>query len=502
MSTPGEILPPRYAGVRRIGYGGMGDIYAADDRELGRPVAIKVLADRFSADPNVRSRFKREALTAARLSGHPHIVTIYDVGEWNDRPFIVMELLPEGSLFEKTREGKVEPARAFEWLEDTADALDAAHREGIVHRDVKPANLLFDARCEVKVADFGIARVLDETTGSMTATGTILGTSGYLSPEQARGEPASAASDLYSLAVVAYELLVGKRPFERATATAEAAAHINEPVPPASEQNPELPPQVDAVFAQALSKDPARRHASAPELVADLRAALLAGEQPTRIVSPAPVPVAAAETVRADPAPRAPEPHRTPSRRWLLPALIAGALLLGGGVLAAALLTDNEKDAQPETVTTAVRDTVTEKVTLPTETREVRVIRTHTVTTSPAETDKEETDPEEPPPSPPPGGGSAVSVDQAVALTDEGTGLISSGDYAGALAVMQRALPPLQGTYRSDFRYEAYANYNYGRSLLGVGRCGEALAYLDRSEQLQGKRKEISEARKAAERCQ
>ncbi len=502
MSTPGEILPPRYAGVRRIGYGGMGDIYAADDRELGRRVAIKVLADRFSADPNVRSRFKREALTAARLSGHPHIVTIYDVGEWNDRPFIVMELLPEGSLFEKTREGKVEPAQAFEWLEDTADALDAAHREGIVHRDVKPANLLFDARGEVKVADFGIARVLDETMGGMTATGTILGTSGYLSPEQALGEPASAATDIYSLSVVAYELLVGRRPFERATATAEAAAHINEPVPPASEENPELPPQVDAVFAQGLSKDPAGRHGSAPELVADLRAALLAGEQPTRVAPPVPVPVAA-ETVRAVPA-RPPEPQPTPSRRWLLPALLAGALLLGGGVLAAALLADGENEAQPQTVTTAV----TEKVTLEgtTETREIPV----TVTTSPEATAEEKTEEEEeeppasppPPPSPPPGGEQAVSVDRAVALTDEGTGLIGSGDYAGALAVMERALPALQGTYRSDFRYEAYANYNYGRSLLGVRRCAEALPYLDRSEQLQGKRREISEARKAAKRCQ
>ncbi|HEX2046007.1 MAG TPA: serine/threonine-protein kinase, partial [Gaiellaceae bacterium] len=187
MAHPG-VLPERYLEPRLVGAGGMGEIYAARDRELNRQVAVKVLDERFAGDEDLRRRFQREALTAARLSTYPHVVTIFDVGEWRGRPFIVMEYLPGGTLADRAREEGSDRRRVLGWLAQAAAALDAAHAEGIVHRDVKPANLLFDARGELQVADFGIARAIDDTTGGMTAAGTVLGTAGYLSPEQARGE--------------------------------------------------------------------------------------------------------------------------------------------------------------------------------------------------------------------------------------------------------------------------------------------------------------------------
>ena len=217
------MLPPRYQNPVRIGRGAMGDVYRATDRVLGREVAVKVLNERSAENAGFRERFSREALAAARLSGEPGIVTIFDVGEWCGRPFIVMELLAGGSLEQRLRSGLPDPGLALEWLERAAQALDAGHRHGIIHRDVKPGNLLLDEHGDVHVADFGIARA--SGLDSLTETGTVLGSAGYLSPEQASGRRASPASDRYALAVVAWELLTGTRPFESESATAEAAAH-------------------------------------------------------------------------------------------------------------------------------------------------------------------------------------------------------------------------------------------------------------------------------------
>src|SRR3982750_3412608 len=247
MAVETELLPPRYRSPRRLGRGAMGEIYLATDELLGREVAVKVLADRYAADDGIRERFKREALAAARLSGEPGAVTIFDVGEWEGRPFIVMEHLAGGSLEDRLRrDGAQPPGRALAWLEQAATALDAAHRHGIVHRDVKPANLLLNERGEVKVADFGIASAAG--MDSLTMTGTVLGTAGYLSPEQAQGQQATAASDRYSLAVVAFELLSGRRPFENESITAEAAAHVHAPVPAIAEICEGLPAELDPVF--------------------------------------------------------------------------------------------------------------------------------------------------------------------------------------------------------------------------------------------------------------
>ena len=212
------------------------------------------------------------------------------------------------------------PAQVLDWLEQAASALDAAHEAGVVHRDVKPGNLLLDDRGQVHVADFGIASAAG--MDSFTKTGTILGTAGYLSPEQARGERAGAASDRYALAIVAWELLTGHRPFEARSATEEAAAHINTPVPSVHAANPSLPQSFDAVFRRALAKDPSRRYPSAAEFVAALRGALHDDAGDTRWFEPAPT---AATRVIAP----------SPARRIWIPLLVL--LVLAGGVLAAVL---------------------------------------------------------------------------------------------------------------------------------------------------------------------
>ena len=279
-----------------------GSVFHATDSELRRDVAVKVLADRYADNEDVRARFRREALAAARLSGNPNIVTIFDVGEYQGRPMIVMEYLAGGSLEARVqgRDG-CPPAQVLAWLEQAAQALDAAHAAGVVHRDIKPGNLLLDRRDQVHVGDFGIASAVG--LDSFTETGTILGTAGYLSPEQARGERATAASDRYSLAVVAYELLAGRRPFESESTTAEAARHATAPIPSIHHDKPELAPAFDPVFQRALAKAPVARYPSAAEFVADLRAALhedagttawILPAQPmpttvTRIAPPAPI---------------------------------------------------------------------------------------------------------------------------------------------------------------------------------------------------------------------
>jgi tRNA A-37 threonylcarbamoyl transferase component Bud32 len=448
VSVRTPILPGRYEAPQLIGRGGMGEIYLARDRELGRTVAVKLLVERFSEEPELRERFRREALTAARLSGEPHVVTIFDVGEHAGRPFTVMEYLPGGTVAERARGRPVPPRLALSWLEEAAEALDAAHARGVVHRDVKPANMLFDDSGRLQVVDFGIARLVDETMG-MTLTGTVLGTAGYLAPEQARGDETTAASDRYALGVVAYELLTGGRPFQRGSETAEAVAHINEPVPPASERGVGLPVEVDAVFARALAKRPEHRFPTATAFVDALRDAL-GGTPPP------------------------PQPPRR--RRSRAPLAVASAALLATAGLAAAVVASRGDESPPAAA--PQRETVTREVTL--EEGPTTVVQTVTEP-SPA------TEPEPP---------ATVDVEQAAGLNDEAFGLMQAGRWEDALPLLEQAVPTLEGTYASDFPYEAYAEYNLGRTLVELDRCPEARRHLQRSQQLQGKRDEIKEAKR------
>jgi hypothetical protein len=444
------LLPPRYENVRPIAHGGMGEIFLARDRELGRDVAIKLLAERFAADEDSRARFNREALAAARLSGTPNIVTIFDVGEHNGRPLIVMEFLSGGSLEARVASRRPCPTgQTLDWLEEAAVALDAAHAAGIVHRDVKPANLLLDGRGHVHVADFGIASAAG--LDSFTQAGTVLGTAGYLSPEQAKGERATAASDLYGLAVVAWELLTGRRPFESTSPTAEAAAHANEPVPSVRDANPALPAGYDRIFERALAKDPHARYATAAELVGELRRGVHDDAGDTWI-EPWPARTVATRVTPARP------------RSWWLPVVLAA--LLAAGILTAVLASRGGGKAQTLTV--------------------VRTV------TGPGQT-VQQTITEAPPTAPPAGPPGASGA----ALNNAGFARLEAHDFAGALPLLQQAVQKLNGTGSTD---EAYADYNLALTTFALGQCTNVLALLDRSQQLQGHRPEINRLQHDAER--
>ena len=477
MHVDTNILPPRYQRPQRIGRGGMGDIYRAEDQTLGRAVAVKILSDRYAQDDAIRGRFTREALAAARLSGEPNIVTIFDVGEWQGRPFIVMEHLSGGSLDDRVRAQGAQPTgRVIRWLEQAATALDTAHARGVVHRDVKPANLLLDASENVHVADFGVASAAG--LDSLTITGTILGTAGYLAPEQARGEQTTSASDRYALAVVAFELLTGKRPFEADSPTAEAIAHVHAPVPSVCDKLGSLPCELDPVFQRALAKEANARYPTCIEFVGALRRALDEAAGDTRQFAPVPSRLARAPVTSTR------RRRRSSARLPIAIALLAGAAA-GGAALASALTSDDGERTAGQTVEITVtrQGSVVEKpVTLPprtvTETASAPTTAP-TVPTGPATT----------PTQPPPGG---RSVSEGRELTDQSTALNRAGRYSEALPVAQRALQHLQG---SGEVYEAYANFNVGNALAGMNRCAEALPYLDRSEQIQGYRSEIAQLR-------
>ena len=273
VSAPRIMLPARYRVVRHLANGGMASVWEAHDDLLERRVAVKVLASHLNEDERARRRFQREARAVAGLSSHPYVVTIYDVGEHDGRSFIVMELLSGGSVADRRRGGQRVPgALALRWLGEAASALDAAHEAGIVHRDVKPGNMLLDERERLALGDFGIARVAWED--QLTQTGQVLGTAAYISPEQAMGDPATPASDRYGLAVVAYELLTGRRPFAAEHFTAQARAHVEDDAPAASDVDPSLPAAVDDVLWRGLAKQPQERWPTAAAFVDALEDAL------------------------------------------------------------------------------------------------------------------------------------------------------------------------------------------------------------------------------------
>ena len=458
-------LPERYRVTRHIASGGMASVWEVEDLLLRRVVAVKVLGSNYAADPGARVRFQREARTAARVSDHPNIATIYDIGEHGEDAFIVMEYFSGGTVADRLRAAgdgarRVPRQTALRWLREAAGGLDHAHAQGVVHRDVKPANLLLDAQDRLAVGDFGIARLADDT--SMTQTGQLLGTAAYLSPEQAVGGSATDASDRYAFAVVAYELLTGTRPFAGGPASAQVRQHAEaDPLAP-TEAEPGLPAALDEVFARALAKDPAARPPTAAGVVGEIERALRPAERTERTQAMAPV-VAPAAAAPAPPSPPPPPPARErpraaqpvaaapPRRARRVPALvpIALAAALAGIVLAIALSSGGDEPRR----TAGKQSTGSARERTQTAARQAPV---------PAA---------EPQAAPAPPAGESPA-----ALNDKGFALNNAGRYGEAVAPLRAAVEGYREAGNTDDIGYAYALYNLG---VALNRSGDPAAAVE-----------------------
>ncbi|MCW3004202.1 MAG: serine/threonine protein kinase [Conexibacter sp.] len=514
-------LPPRYRVVRHIANGGMAAVWAAQDAILERLVAVKTLAPGYAAEPAARRRFTREARAAARVSDHPNVVTIFDIGDHEDQAFIVMEHFAGGSVADRLRHGEPVPvATALRWLRETASALDAAHAADIVHRDVKPGNLLLDENGRLAVGDFGIASIAGET--QVTAAGQVLGTAAYLSPEQARGNPATPASDRYSLAIVAYELLCGRKPFDGDTPMAQARAH--------AESDPPTPTgrcgAAATVLKHGLAKDPAARPPTAAAFVAELEAVLgRTGGDPTlatAVVPPRahrrsagpewadagarrfprergamPTPMAAAVATplvrhertpapaRGDDGSSAPPPvpvarQRSPHRRaWALAALTG--LCVAGGAGAALISDDGNRGGRtadradrpiPSNTPSAGSGSASAKRSSPVD--ETGASAAPAAAAQPA-----------PAPAAP-----ATDGRSATQLNNTGYAMLP-GNPQGALPLLSQAVEKFRAAGDTSSTDYAYSLYNYGWALRLAGRPAEAIPYLQERLRISGYKRGI-----------
>ncbi|MEV4462184.1 Stk1 family PASTA domain-containing Ser/Thr kinase [Micromonospora echinofusca] len=359
MTAQARLLGGRYQVGELLGYGGMAEVHRGRDLRLGRDVAIKMLRTDLARDATFQMRFRREAQNAASLN-HPAIVAVYDTGEetaptGETLPFIVMEFVNGRTLKEVLGvEGRLQPRRALEICADMCAALEFSHRHGIIHRDIKPGNVMLTQTGQVKVMDFGIARALASGATTMTQTSAVIGTAQYLSPEQARGEAVDARSDVYAAGCVLFELVCGHPPFVGDSPVSVAYQHVRETPPTPSDINPDVNPAVDAIVLKALSKNPLNRYQSAGEMRADLlRAAagrpvmatpVLPQEETTQL-APAGAGYAGtpgAPQTRQMPA-RVGDPRRRKASSWLI-ATFAAVGVLAVIALAAALLSQRDGD--------------------------------------------------------------------------------------------------------------------------------------------------------------
>jgi serine/threonine-protein kinase len=472
-STARISLPERYRIVRHIANGGMAGVWEAYDELLGRSVAVKVLASHLSEDDRARQRFQREARAAAGLSSHQHVVTIYDVGEHEGRVFMVMELMRGGTVAERLRNGRaIADETALRWLREAAGALDAAHDEGVVHRDIKPGNLLLDDRDRLAIADFGIARLAMEDL-QLTATGQVLGTASYISPEQAVGDSATAASDRYALAVVAFELLTGTRPFQAEHFAAQARAHVEDQPPLATERDPSLPAGVNDVLDRGLAKEPSDRWPSASAMVEALDGAMSSSRPPTEPTRP----------IAAPPAGGPPKRAGSGALPWLLAGLaalivlaVAGAVLLSGG--------DEEEPRSAQPTATATAEPTEEPTAEPTE--EPTAEPTEEPTAEPTE-------------EPPPQNTGAPDLERAADLQLQGYNARVAGDNEQALALSQQALEACGDAEQLDPC--GYALYEVGAALNALDRPDEAIPFLQQRLEQYGPNKDVEKELKRAEKA-
>jgi beta-lactam-binding protein with PASTA domain/predicted Ser/Thr protein kinase len=362
MTAQARLLGGRYQVGELLGYGGMAEVHKGRDLRLGRDVAIKMLRTDLARDATFQERFRREAQNSAALN-HPAIVAVYDTGEeisstGEKLPFIVMEFVAGRTLKEVlAAEQRIQPRRALEIIADICAALEFSHRHGIIHRDIKPGNVMITPNGQVKVMDFGIARALASGATTMTQTSAVIGTAQYLSPEQARGESVDARSDVYAAGCVLFELLVGHPPFVGDSPVSVAYQHVREDPKAPSDINREVPPDVDAIVLKALAKNPLNRYQSAQEMRADaLRAVAGRPVMATPVMTEAETmamtgsmrqPMGATAMTRPIPGAM---PPRQPERRssWVMAVLAAlGVLAVVALGIGLALSRDNNKNTQP-----------------------------------------------------------------------------------------------------------------------------------------------------------
>jgi len=513
------MLAGRYRKLGTIGAGGMARVLLAEDERLGRRVAIK----RLHADSplDAARRFEREARTGASLN-HPNLVSVYDVDSDGDSVLIVMEYVEGETLKEALASGPLDTRSALSIAQDVAAALDHAHAHGVVHRDVKPANILIRGDGVAKLADLGIATAAESTR--ITRSGIVLGTASYMAPEQLEGEELGPAVDVYSLAAVTYEALSGRKAREGSTPAEIAAKAVNEPPPDLREAWPDAPAGAALALHQGMALRPAERPASAGELVAELERALGDVRPPVvepvvdRTLSMAASPVRPAAPTRpappprpAQPPPAPPSPRPAPQRshdvqrgsglpRWL-PGVAGIALLLALAAIAFTSLSGGDGEGSG-TGSSEPRAASREERSRP-----GRAPARHKATPPPAPAPAPvEEEPDQPEPSPAPAeraadGDEAAPTDDPAELNRQGFSLMSAGRYDEAIPLLEQAVASYGSDGSSEATY-AYALYNLGRSLRLAGRADEAVPILERRLEIPNQtatvRRELEAARRAA----
>lgn len=493
-------MPPRtldhgrYEIRELIGQGGMGEVYRAWDTRLHRDVAIKRLRAELTLDADALARFEREAHALARVN-HPGVIQVYDLlsGEDGSRHLVLQFIHGESLDALVARRGGLGWDTCVRVGRGVCDALGAAHAAGIIHRDVKPSNVLLDAEGRPHVADFGVARLGD---GSLSRTNLVIGTPGYIAPEAASGDPITPSVDLYSLAATLFEAYCGAPPYDAGDGPPSAALvkHVTAPVPDPRERRPDAPDAVRAFLMRGMAKSPRDRFASAADMGAALEATRTAPPAPPRPArTPPPTEVDRTSVMRRTPSP-APAAVATPhhgdgpaqQRRrrrapWAAVAVVLLAAAVGGGYGLMQRAGDDADSSATRTRTGPSPAAAANPETTPATTAAAEppppaatvTVTTERVTTAPAP---------DPPPQPPPAAPPepapsepAPTLDEAHRLVDDGWRAFQAGDSQTALELSQRALLALRG---SGDPYEANANYNIGVSLMALGDCGSALPYL------------------------